>query len=145
MNAVSTKEASGSAANAREAGTAMRSTSDPSSSSFKTLLEPVIQPNLSHQHKHIWWIDQQKDKTRTETHADAPDVHDENKEPRHPRPAGRCRHWQQILHFVLLLTAAVCHPRDRNCHVLIFSRVRRSSTAVLHAHQPAAGTEKCVT
>jgi hypothetical protein len=54
MNAVSTKEASGSAANAREAGTAMRSTSDPSSSSLKTLLgTPVIQPNLSHQHKHL--------------------------------------------------------------------------------------------
>jgi hypothetical protein len=38
MNAVSTKEASGSAAKASDAGTAMRSTSDPRSSSLKTLL-----------------------------------------------------------------------------------------------------------
>lgn len=38
MNAVSTKEASGSAAKASDAGTAMRNTSDPRSSSLKTLL-----------------------------------------------------------------------------------------------------------
>jgi hypothetical protein len=38
MNAVSTKEASGSAAKASDAGSAMRSTSDPSSSSLKPLL-----------------------------------------------------------------------------------------------------------
>lgn len=38
MNAVSTKEASGSAARASDAGTAMRNTSDPSSLSLNTLL-----------------------------------------------------------------------------------------------------------
>ena len=50
MNAVSTREASGSAAKASDAGTAMRSTSDPSSSSLKTLLRQRSCNRVRHQH-----------------------------------------------------------------------------------------------
>jgi hypothetical protein len=52
MNAVSTREASGSAARASDAGTAMRSTSDPSSSSLKTLLRRSFQLDQTSVHKH---------------------------------------------------------------------------------------------
>lgn len=49
MKAVSTKEASGSAAKASDAGTAMRNTSDPRSSSLKTLLSWLWQVHSSAQ------------------------------------------------------------------------------------------------
>jgi hypothetical protein len=90
MNAVSTKEASGSAANASDAGTAMRSTSDPSPSSLKTLL---FSPP---QHRHVFISDRNSAvqcncarATKIIIITSAPDVHDEEVEPRLPRPAGQ--------------------------------------------------------
>ena len=71
MNAVSTREASGSAAKASDAGTAMRSTSDPSSSSLKTLLRQTSSNRIRHQQHNtsmIVSIDQRTSKYPEEKH-----------------------------------------------------------------------------